>query len=82
MQVQVLEQDSLMPLKVPLVVGGGSNKHKTAPTSGLDWTTHRQIVTDGFRVNDFIVTIDDNWWTDFPEKQIIVGKKNNDANIT
>jgi len=41
--------------------GGGGNTHKTAPTSGLDWTTHRQIVTDGFRVNDFIVTIDDNW---------------------
>jgi len=52
--------------------GGGSYKHKTAPTSGLDWTTHRQIVTDGFRINDFIVTIDDNWWTDFPEQRILL----------
>lgn len=52
--------------------GGGSNKHKTAPTSGLDWNTHRQIVTDGFRINDFIVTIDDNWWTDFPEQRILL----------
>ncbi len=52
--------------------GGDSKKHKTAPTSGLDWTTHRQIVTDGFRINDFIVTIDDNWWTDFPEQKILL----------
>ncbi len=52
--------------------GGDSNKHRTAPTSGLDWTTHRQIVTDGFRINDFIVTIDDNWWTDFPEQKILL----------
>jgi len=56
--------------------GGSDSTHKTAPTSGLDWTTHRQIVTDGFRVNDFKVTLDNNWWTNFPEKQIIVGMPN------
>jgi len=55
--------------------GSNANKHKTAPTSGLDWTTHRQIVTDGFRINDFKVTLD-NRWTNFPEKQIIVGMPN------
>ncbi len=56
--------------------GGNDNKHRTSPTSGLDWTTHKQIVTDGFRINDFKVTLDNNWWTDFPEKQIIVGIPN------
>ena len=55
-----------------MVGGGYINKHKTAPTSGLDWTTHKQIVTDGFRVNDFIITVDDNWWTDFPEQRILL----------
>ena len=52
--------------------GSGDNRHRTAPTSGLDWTTYEQLVTNGFRVNQFEITLDNNWWTNFPEQKILL----------
>ena len=56
--------------------GDGDGRHKTAPTSGLDWKTSKQIVKDGFTVNDVSVDITDNWHTDFEKQTITIGQIN------
>jgi len=54
-------------------VGSDANKHKTAPTSGNDWNTHRPLVKDGISVDGKSFDITDNWWTPFEQIQIGTG---------
>jgi len=56
--------------------GGGDYRHKTSPTSGLDWNTFEQIVKEGFTVNGKSIDITDNWHTDFEKQKILIGKIN------
>ena len=56
--------------------GNGDSRHKTAPTSGLDWNTFKQIVEGGFTVNGKSIDIIDNWHTDFEKQKISIGKIN------
>jgi len=50
--------------------GSSANKHKTAPTSGLDWNTHAVLVEGGINVDGKTLTLTDNWWTSFEQIQI------------
>ena len=50
--------------------GGDGDKHKTAPTSGLDWNTHNVLVEGGINVDGKTLTLTDNWWTAFEQIQI------------
>ena len=56
--------------------GSGDDKHKTAPTFGIDWNTKSQIVEDGVTFNRNSYDVDDNFHTDFKRQGIMVGANN------
>lgn len=56
--------------------GGSDERHKSSPTSGLDWKTNRQIVDGGFKMNNVSFDLDDNWHTDFAKQNVKVGSLN------
>ena len=57
--------------------GSGDNRHKTAPTNGISWTTFKQIVFGGFSISteeygiEFDIT--DNWNTEIGKANIDIG---------
>lgn len=59
--------------------GSSDEKHKSSPTSGKDWKTHRQIVEGGFKMNNVSFDLDDNWHTDFAKQNVMVGSLNSFA---
>jgi len=59
--------------------GGSGDRHKSAPTSGKDWKTDRQIVDGGFKMNNVSFVLDDNWHTDFAKQNVKVGSLNSFA---
>lgn len=57
--------------------GGGDSDHKwrTKPTFGKDHDNIKQIVTDGFILNDARITITDNFHTSYPLIELETGVK-------